>query len=158
LFHDTKIDSLARAVVKKPVSVTGWTQITPRYRDNALRYVEQVRLSLRPATVKHIEQCLRVFGAWLAEHQPDIVSCADLERHHIEAFKAWLAVAPTRRTGKPLARTSIKEQLINLGCSSTAPPTGAAPTSPPDRCCSSETCPASTGHYHDSSTTPPPRN
>ncbi len=116
LFHDAKIDSLARAVVKSPVSVTGWGQITPRYRDNALRYVEQVRLSLRPATVRHIEQSLRVFGTWLAEHHPDIVSCADLERHHIEAFKTWLAAQPSKRTGKPLTRTSIKELLINLGC------------------------------------------
>ena len=116
LFHDAKIDSLARAVVKTPVSVTGWEQIAPRYRDNALRYVEQVRLSLRPATVKHIEQHLRVFGTWLAEHRCDIDSCADLERHHIEEFKRWLAVQPSKRTGKPLARTSIKEQLINLGC------------------------------------------
>ena len=116
LFHDNKIDSLARAVVKPPVSVTGWEQITPRYRDNALRYVEQVRLSLRPATVRHIEQSLRVFGTWLGEHHPDIVSCADLERHHIEGFKSWLTAQPSKRTGKPLTRTSIKELLINLGC------------------------------------------
>lgn len=86
LFHDNKIDSLARAVVKPPVSVTGWERITPRYRDNASRYVEQVRI-LRPATVRHIEQSLRVFGTWLAEHHPAIGSCADLERHHVEAFK-----------------------------------------------------------------------
>ena len=116
LFHAGKIDSLARAVVKPPVSVTGWEPITPRYRDNALRYVEQVRLSLRPATVKHIEQHLRVFGTWLAEHHPNIGACADLERHHVEAFKTWLAAQPSKRTGKPLTRTSIKEQLINLGC------------------------------------------
>lgn len=116
LFHDNKIDSLARAVVKPPVSVTGWDQIAPLYRDNALRYVEQVRLSLRPATVRHIEHSLRVFGTWLSEHQPDIVSCADLERHHIEAFKSSLTTQPSTRTGKPLARTSIKELLINLGC------------------------------------------
>jgi site-specific recombinase XerD len=116
LFHDTKIDSLARAGVKTPVSESGWEPITPRYRDNALRYVEQVRLSLRPSTVKHIELHLRVFGTWLAGHHPKIDSCADLERRHIEAFKAWLAVHPSARTGMPLARTSIKEQLINLGC------------------------------------------
>jgi integrase/recombinase XerD len=116
LFHDAKIDSLARAVVKSPVSVTGWGQITPHYCDNALRYIDQIRLSLRPSTVKHIELHLRVFGVWLAEHHHDVISCADLERHHIEAFKTWLATKPSERTGKPLARTSIKEQLINLGC------------------------------------------
>jgi integrase/recombinase XerD len=98
------------------VSVTGWTVIAPGYAGNARRYVEQVTLSLRPATVKHIEQHLRVFGTWLAEHHPEVGSCADLDRHHIEAFKAWLAVQPSRRTGRPLSRTSIKEQLINLHC------------------------------------------
>ncbi|CAN5908730.1 hypothetical protein BH23ACT2_BH23ACT2_29810 [soil metagenome] len=116
LFHAGKIDSLARPAAKPPVSVTGWDPITPLYRAVALRYVEQVRLSLRPATVKHIEQHLGVFGTWLADHHPDIASCAQLERHHIEAFKAWLVIQPSARTGKPLARTSIKEQLINLGC------------------------------------------
>ncbi len=116
LFHAGKIDSLARPPAKPPVSVTGWDPVAARYRDAALRYVEQVRLSLRPATVKHIEQHLRVFGVWLAEHHPEVTSCAQLERHHIEAFKAWLATQPSARTGKPLARTSIKEQLINLGC------------------------------------------
>ena len=57
-----------------------------------------------------------MFGTWLAEHDQNIVSCAQLERDHIEEFKAWLAVNPSATTGKPLARTSIKEQLINLGC------------------------------------------
>ena len=61
LFHAGRIDSLARATVKSPVSVTGWDPITPLYRANALRYVEQVRLSLRPSTVRHIEQHLRAF-------------------------------------------------------------------------------------------------
>ena len=116
LFHAGRIDSLARATVKSPVSVTGWDPITPLYRANALRYVEQVRLSLRPSTVRHIEQHLRVFGTWLAAHHPDIDSCAELERHHIEAFKTWLGTRPSARTGKPLARTTIKEHLINLGC------------------------------------------
>lgn len=142
LFHAGKVDSLARPAVKPPVSVTGWEAITPLYRAAALRYVEQVRLSLRPATVKHIEQHLRVFGTWLAEHDPEVVSCAELERHHIESFKAWLATQPSARTAKPLARTSIKEQLINLGCffdRTTDWGYPDSPTRPPDHCSSSET-------------------
>jgi hypothetical protein len=74
LFHAGKIDSLARPPTKPPVSITGWDPITPRYRDAAFCYVEQVRLSLRPATVKHIEQHLRVFGTWLADHHPDVAT------------------------------------------------------------------------------------
>ena len=116
LFHAGRLDHHRRTPRRQSVSVTGWTVIAPGYAGNARRYVEQVTLSLRPATVKHIEQHLRVFGTWLAEHHPEVASCADLERHHIEAFKAWLAVQPSRRTGRPLSRTSIKEQLINLHC------------------------------------------
>lgn len=116
LFHEGKIDSLARPPVKAPISVTGWEPVTALYRCAALRYVEQVRLSLRPATVKHIEHHLRVFGTWLTDHHPEITSCAELERDHIEAFKIWISTTPSARTGKPLARTSVKEQLINLGC------------------------------------------
>ena len=116
LFHATKIDSLTRPASKPSVTVSGWAPIPQLYRDNAHRYIEQVRLSLSPSSVKHIEQHLRVFGTWLAEHHPGIGSCAELERDHIEDFKIWISTTPSARTGKPLARTSVKEQLINLGC------------------------------------------
>ncbi len=116
LFHAGQLNDHRRPPRREPVSVTGWAVVAPAYAANARRYVEQVRLSLRPTTVKHIEQHLRVFGTWLAEHHPAVASCADLERHHIEGFKAWLATTPGRRTGKPLARTTIKEHLINLHC------------------------------------------
>ena len=116
LFHAGKIDSLARPASKPSVTVSGWDPIPQPYRDNAHRYIEQVRLSLRPSTVKHIEQHLRVFGTWLAGHHREIRSCAELERGHIEDFKIWISTTPSARTGKPLARASVKEQLINLGC------------------------------------------
>ena len=51
LFHAGTIDSLARPILKPSVTVTGWDPVAPRYRAAALRYVEQVRLSLRPSTV-----------------------------------------------------------------------------------------------------------
>ena len=116
LFHAGKIDSLARPASKPSVTVSGWDPIPQPYRDNAHRYIEQVRLSLRPSTVSHIEQHLRVFGTWLAGHHREIRSCAELERGHIEDFKIWISTTPSARTGKPLARTTVKEQLINLGC------------------------------------------
>jgi hypothetical protein len=99
LFHAGRLDHRRRPPRRQPVSVTGWTVVAPGFADNARRYVDQVTLSLRPATVKHIEQHLRVFGTWLAEHHPEVASCADLDRRHIELFKAWLAANPSRRTG-----------------------------------------------------------
>ena len=116
LFHAGKIDNLTRPAVRPSVTVTGWDPVAPVYRAAALRYVSQVRLSLAPSTVKHIEQHLRVFGTWLVENHSDIGSCAELERIHIEDYKTWLATHISARTGKPLARASIKEMLINLSC------------------------------------------
>ena len=116
LFHAGKIDSLTRPASRPSVTVSGWAPIPQPYRDNAHRYIEQVRLSLRPSTVQHIEQHLRVFGTWLAEHHREIRSCAELERGHIEDFKTWISTTPSARTNKPLARTTVKEYLVNLGC------------------------------------------
>jgi site-specific recombinase XerD len=116
LFHQGKVGSLSRSCPRPSVRVTGWTTVPDGYRQAALRYVDQVALSLRPSRVHGIELHLRVFGRWLAEHHPDVSSCADLDRAHIEQFKTWLATTPNARTGRPLARTSIKEQLISLGC------------------------------------------
>ncbi|GAA4263894.1 hypothetical protein GCM10022255_112570 [Dactylosporangium darangshiense] len=43
-------------------------------------------------------------------------TCADLQRHHIEEYKAWVGAKHGRYTGKPLNRISIKNRLINLHC------------------------------------------
>jgi len=98
------------------VSVTGWAAITPAIAEAAQRYVAQITLSLRPATVKHIEHDLREFATWLTHEHPGVATCADLQRHHIEQYKAWVAAKPGRYTGKPLNRVSVKNRLINLHC------------------------------------------
>ncbi len=115
-FHAGRLDSHRRPARHAPVSVTGWTVVAPAFAENARRYVAQVELSLRPATTKHIESDLREFGTWLARAHPQVVSCADLERSHIEDYKSWVSVKHGRYTGKPLSRVSIKNRLINLHC------------------------------------------
>jgi integrase/recombinase XerD len=116
LFHAGQISTLRPPTVKPPISVTGWATAAPGFAQTAQRYIRQVALSLRPNTVKHISLDLRRFGTWLADTHPDVTGCADLRREHIEAFKAWLGTHPTRSTGKPLNRVSIKNALINLHC------------------------------------------
>jgi integrase/recombinase XerD len=116
LFNAGRLSTWRRPSEHQPVAVTGWEQGTPALADTCRRYLEQVTVSLRPNTVKHIEHDLRRFGTWLTSSQPDVTSCADLTREHIEAFKTWLVTAPTRRTGKPLNRVSVKNTLINLHC------------------------------------------
>ena len=116
LFHAGRLTSFRRPPRRLPVSVSGWRVVPPAFGEVARRYVEQVALSLRPATVKHIEHDLREFGTWLGEHYPLVNSCADLERVHIEAYKRWLATSDRPRIGRPLNRISIKNRLINLHC------------------------------------------
>ncbi|MGH9267947.1 MAG: tyrosine-type recombinase/integrase, partial [Acidimicrobiales bacterium] len=116
LFHAGRLNSHSRPRRRPPVSLTGWAVVAPDFADNARRYVAQVELSLRPATTKHIESDLREFGTWLADAHPNVTSCAELERRHIEDYKTWVAAKHGRYTGKPLSRISIKNRLINLHC------------------------------------------
>jgi integrase/recombinase XerD len=116
LFHAGQLTTLRGPAYHEPVSVTGWATVAPGFAETARRYVEQVTLSLRPSTVKHIEHDLRQFGTWLADTHPEVANCAELHREHIEAFKTWLSTHPTAATGKPLNRVSIKNALINLHC------------------------------------------
>jgi integrase/recombinase XerD len=116
LFHAGRLDSHGRPPRRPPVSVTGWAAVAPGFAENARRYVAQVQLSLRPSTVKHIETTLREFGTWLGTAHPEVASCAELERPHIEDYKAWVSAKHGRYTGKPLSRISIKNRLINLHC------------------------------------------
>jgi integrase/recombinase XerD len=116
LFHAGRLDSYTRPARTPPVSQTGWGTVAPGLAETARRYIAQIELSLRPNTVRHIEHDLREFGTWLAQTHPEVASCHDLQRHHIEAYKAWLATKPGRYTNKPLNRVSVKNRLINLHC------------------------------------------
>jgi site-specific recombinase XerD len=116
LFHAGRVDSASRPAERPPVSVTGWADAAPAIAEVAQRYVAQITLSLRPSTVKHIEHDLREFAVWLAGQHPAVATCADLQRGHIEQYKAWVGAKPGRYTGKPLNRISIKNRLINLHC------------------------------------------
>jgi site-specific recombinase XerD len=116
LFHAGRLDTHRRPASKPSISMSGWSVVAPELAVVARRYVAQVDLSLRPSTVKHIEHDLREFGTWLADTHPQVASCAELERHHIEDYKLWLAAKHGRYTGKPLKRISVKNRLINLHC------------------------------------------
>ena len=117
LFHAGRLDTHRHPSRHVPISISGWAAITPAFAETARRYVAQVTLSLRPSTVGQIDHDLREFGTWLTLRYPEVASCADLERSHIEAYKTWLVTTPrTRAGGKPLNRVSVKNALINLHC------------------------------------------
>ena len=76
-------------------------------------YLAQLRLSLRPGTVRNAEATLREFARFLAERDPAVTRVAEIDRRHVEAYKAWLAERPAARGG-PLHRHTIRDRLMVL--------------------------------------------
>ena len=54
------------------------------------RYLDQLALSLRPASVARRGSMLRQFAGFLTDESPDVVRLVDVERHHVEGFKRHL--------------------------------------------------------------------
>ena len=78
------------------------------------RYLDQIAVSLRPATVTSAEVMLRRFGGWLVSNHPEVNGLVDVERRHIEAFKRFLRTFPGRSGRPPLSDTTIRMTLGTL--------------------------------------------
>jgi hypothetical protein len=94
-----------------PARHPGWAPIAeraPQLVVTVWRYLDQIALSLRPATVAAAGIALR----GLAQHLvAEGLGCfAAVERRHIESYKQWLATAGTRN-GRPPARNTIRQRL-----------------------------------------------
>lgn len=115
MFHAGLVDVPPR--LHKPNTGTKqaaeWATVAPTLAATAQRYVEQIRLSLRPSTVNHADRSLRELGCYLAEAAPEVGAVADIARRHIEGYKAWLAARP-RLGGGTLHRHTIRAKLITL--------------------------------------------
>ncbi len=79
-----------------------------------LRYLDQIAVSLRPATIASAEVMLRRFASWLVSNHPEIVGLADVERCHIEAFKRFLPTLPGKAGRPPLSDATIRMTLGTL--------------------------------------------
>jgi integrase len=90
-----------------------WPQAPPGYVETVTRYLTQIRISLRPASVLAIDQHLRGFGGYLAVHHPEVGCVRDLHRPHLEAYKSWLAEQKSNRGGQ-LNRRTIGKRLATL--------------------------------------------
>ncbi len=117
LFHSGMISTPPR--LRKPntglTQATGWGQAAPALAETAERYLAQIALSLRPSTVRIAEHALRELAGYLARQAPDVTTVADIRRHHIEAYKSWLATRP-RAGGGTLHRNTIRMHLSTLRC------------------------------------------
>jgi integrase len=89
----------------------------PEIRRVALRYLEVVSSTLRPATVLLRADGLIVLGEYLAAHHPEVRRLKQLERHHIEGFLAWNKGRPWRgwlARDKPVSASVSHHVVVDL--------------------------------------------
>jgi site-specific recombinase XerD len=117
LFH-LGVLSAAPTRKRSSLSVTGqsrrdaqWAEVPQRLRVTLRGYLEQIAVTLRPATVVHAESVLREFAAFLAVGDPPVRAVADIRRCHIEAFKQHLAARPACRPSRS-GDTGLSKQSI----------------------------------------------
>jgi integrase len=115
LFHAGVIDTPPRKRHwdKSAARAQQWAAVPPQLRATFQSYIEQVRLSLRPATMVRVEAVLREFASWLTTDVSEVTAVADLRRAHIERYKRHLAERPSVRGGQ-LSKIGLAEQLGTL--------------------------------------------
>jgi integrase len=95
--------------------VFDWPQIaavSPVLAATMLRYLDQIALSLRPTSVTAANGMLRQFAGFLTTEFPEINGLADVDRHHVEAFKRHLGTRLGRnKNPKPLSPVTIRLTL-----------------------------------------------
>src|SRR5680860_205691 len=89
-------------------------EVAPVLAATSLRYLDQVALSLRPASVVSADGILRRFAGYLTANHPEINGLVDVERHHIEGFKRYLPTRPGKNGRPPLSEQTIRMALGTL--------------------------------------------
>jgi integrase len=90
-----------------------WARITahaPTLAATCRHYLDQIAVSVRPATVACADVAMRLFASWLIEHDATARSLGSVNRGHIEAYKLWLANRENMR-GEKLKKTTISLRL-----------------------------------------------
>jgi integrase len=93
-----------------------WEQmnaLAPRLASVSARYLDQIALSLRPASVVVVDKALRGFCRYLIEEHPEITSFNAVGRPQIEGFKAHLGARITEK-GRPLSPNTRRQHLSML--------------------------------------------
>ena len=112
LFHAGVIDAPPRKTHpdKSAARAAAWAAVAPRLAATLLGYIEQMRLSLRAATIVSLEGALREFAGWLVREAPEVSAVALLRRSHIENYKLHLAGPASARGGR-LSKTALAEHI-----------------------------------------------
>jgi len=107
---------LPEAMGEASVAQAQWAQVAaeaPQLAATAARYLAQVAVSLRPASVVAADGALRLFTGYLRGAHPDITAFTAVRRPHIEGFKTWL-VARNSRSRQPLSANTVRQRLGTL--------------------------------------------
>ena len=122
------MSAAAAAAIVGPGEVTGpgrprarhvdWPEIAavaPVLAGTMQRYLDQVAVSLRPASVRAADRMLRQFADFVTNESPRIVRLVDVERHHVEGFKRHLGTRLSQNdTGRTLSPVTIRLTLGTL--------------------------------------------
>jgi len=82
----------------------------PRFAVTAWRYLDQLAVSMRPATVDAADNVLRCFAGFLVTEHPELGGFVDVKRTHVEGFKLFF-VAHITAAGRPPARNTIRQRF-----------------------------------------------
>ena len=82
----------------------------PLFAVTAWRYLDQLAVSMRPATVDVADNTLRCFAGFIVVEHPELVGFADVRRTHVEGFKLFF-VAHVTAAGSPPARNTIRQRF-----------------------------------------------
>ena len=115
LYHAGVIDGppRKRAPNQSDLRAREWASVPARLAETLQGYVEQMRVTLRPNSMPHIERTLREFALWLRDQAPEVLAVNDLRRVHIERYKRHLAQKPNRRGGR-LSKRTLAGELSTL--------------------------------------------
>jgi integrase len=111
------IPALRKPWLARSVHEVDWEQVAataPTMAATMRRYLTQVAVSLRPSSVQVIDTTLRQLAGMLIAEHPEVTAVAGIGRHHIEAFKTWLAARPGYRKQNTLSKTTLGMRMGHL--------------------------------------------
>jgi site-specific recombinase XerD len=115
LYHAGVIDGAPRKRAPNQATLRQqeWASVPGRLAETLQAYVEQMRVTLRPGSMPHVERTLREFALWLRDQAPEVTAVRDLRRTHIERYKRHVAAKPNLRGGR-LSKRTIAGELSTL--------------------------------------------
>ena len=80
-----------RAPNQATVRQQEWASVPVRLAETLQGYAEQMRVTLRPNSMPHIERTLREFALWLRDQAPEVTAV------RVSAVRTWSAISGTSR-------------------------------------------------------------